>query len=1235
MGGQGPVARGYASVAAAGGSRLREGILGFRQNPLRGGVRGDPAASLTQNRRRALRNFAAPARGPRPERCPWHGVRDGLGAVAAAAVSLRHRGPPPNPTLISAPMPPLSRQLARWPLAMAALATAALLALSACQRDRLYGERKPIGKAYHAFTSKYNAYFNANELVEEAEAELAAANPADYNDLLPVYPAYAVASAQSAAAKLDEAMEKLSMTVNVHRPNAFEDDAYLLLARAQLLKQDYETAQHTLEYSVKDFAPENEATRLRRIEKERIEEEKARAKANRDRDAPKRRASHSRTGPQRRRTAPQRRKSSRSRKPSSRRKKSPERAASRRSKPKLDREEPAGKKPAGKKAAPKKRKTREEMREEQRAARLAKEEQAGKGKKDKGRKGKPKTRAQMAKEQREARLAEEKAALKAEQRAARDAERAAQGEALVEERRVAEEADRRARRGDAAGEKERADAASTAADADAADAGPTGASLDGVPLDGRGLAAADDEERPRHGIFVHEKAMQDFEYWLARTYVARERYLDAERLLGRLARSGATWKRLRRRLPAAYADMYLRRGMLAEAVPYLGDAVAMERNKADRARYAYLLGQVQQRLGDAPAAVASFREVVDLKPAFDLAFNAELNLLTTSYEVGEATPAATLKRLTRMSKEEKYDVYRDQVFYEMADIALTNGDRDEGIAYMRQALDANAGNARQAARGYRRLAELFLGSEEYVLASAYFDSTSQVLPQEDPTYAEVVAYRDNLRPIAASLTAIARQDSLLAVAAMAPEEQRALALAIDKQRRERELAAAIAQARQAAQPPTRGSDPRQATRGGLPRGGGPAGVAQGGPPVADFFAYDSKDIRRGQKEFRRRWGDRQLVDDWRTLSARESLAAIDDLDELRADVPEEDVDVEGILADVPNTPEARAAAHAEIAAALLALGRDYRDELANPERAAEALAELLRRYPGHDDGAEALYLLALAQDDLGRAAAAAATRERLQREHADSKYARSLAEPDFFDEAKGAERALVDYYDETYRLFRDGDDAAGARARLAAAPERFGEAHALMPRFALLGAQVAGKLDGRDAYVEALQQVAAKYPDAEESAKARDILRLLGARAGGADLTNAAEPVAGAEATSASFDADKSQSHYFLAVLPKGANMSESRVAVSDFNGEHHRLEKLAVSNVSMVRDGAPVPVVVVRRFKTATEAMAYYESVVAREAEFLGGVAFEPAVISQANYREVLRKKSFGAYLSFFAENY
>ena len=229
-----------------------------------------------------------------------------------------------------------------------------------------------------------------------------------------------------------------------------------------------------------------------------------------------------------------------------------------------------------------------------------------------------------------------------------------------------------------------------------------------------------------------------------------------------------------------------------------------------------------------------------------------------AYRVGEAKSASTLRELQQMAKEAKFDIYRDQIYYEMADIAFSDGDREEGIEYMRQSLAANAGNARQAAKGYRRLADLYFETQDYVSASNYFDSTLQVLPSDDPSFATVTEYRNSIEPIAASLNAIALQDSLLAIAALSPEDQRSFAAELEASRREAELAAAIAANKKAASAPAT----RVATVGAAGRR--PTGGAGGGEAISEFFAYDSRATRRGAREFVRTVGrpttGRQLAD---------------------------------------------------------------------------------------------------------------------------------------------------------------------------------------------------------------------------------------------------------------------------------------------------------------------------------------------------------------------------------------
>ena len=1072
---------------------------------------------------------------------------------------------PPPPTT-----PP--RRRGRAPAALIALGAAAVVLAAAtasgCKSQRRFGERKPLAQAYHNFTAHYNGYFNANELVEGAEADLAAAQQLDYSELLPVYPAYDAEDPAAASANLDKAMEKVSLVVNIHRPSSYDDDSYLLLGRAQLLKQDYEDAEHTFEFAVKDFDPANETARLRRIEKEKQAAGKSKAKRKRSsRARPSRRAPASR--------APRRKPSDKDRK--------------------RQRKEAESKKAAGKKAAGGKRDAPERRRPEVRK----KDKRVDRGKK-------PKSRAEMAKEQRERKLAEAKAAARAEAKAERDAEAARVAAAKKAADEARERAEKAARKDPMTGE--------TVAAAGGDEAGAAGDPAGG------GLAEPTTAgTKERSGPFVHESALQDLSLWLARTYIAREKYVDAERELGKLARSGSTFKHVRRELPAAYAQLYIRRGREAEAVPYLTDAIELSRDRADRARYAFIRGQINTRLGNAREAYADFERVIKLKPAFEMAFNAELNLATTAYRTGSEDYAATLRGLRRMTREDKYDEYRDRIFFTMAEIALDAGDRPEGIAYLRQGLAANNGNQREAARAYLKLGDLFFADEDYVLASNYYDSTLQVLPKTDARYAEVDAYRTALKPIAANLETIAREDSLLAVAALSPADQRALAERIEADRREAARQAAIDASR--AETAGAAGTPSRATR-------------RAGAPETTFFAYDDRALRRGRRAFERRFGDRPLVDNWRTRDSRESAAALDDpIAQLDDGVAGEE-EIAAILADVPNDEAAEAAALGKIETALASLGRQYRDKLDNPAKAAEALEELLRRFPESDYAAEALYLSALAYDDLGRPADARAARERLKREHADTKYAKSLIDPDFVAGARDEQARLVAYYDDTYALFQS-DRADEAAQRLAGVEAEFGADNDLQPRFALLGALVAGKREGRDAYIASLRQVVAKHPQADEATRAKEILRLLGERAGAtADLDKAAQ-TGGQGNPDVPFQLTPDKSHYALIAIDKGASLSKAKAAVADYNAEFHRLDKLAIGNVYMVRNGEQTPVVVVRRFKSQDEAMNYFASLGTRLGTFMKDIAYEPLIVSQSNYREILRSKALAEYERYFGENY
>lgn len=106
-------------------------------------------------------------------------------------------------------------------------------------------------------TSKYNGYFNANELYNESLLTLRNSHKDNYSQILEVYDYVAVNDPKMVAADMDIIVEKVTTVASLHEKGDYVDDCYVMMGKAQLLKQDYERAEETLLYFQEQFNPSN------------------------------------------------------------------------------------------------------------------------------------------------------------------------------------------------------------------------------------------------------------------------------------------------------------------------------------------------------------------------------------------------------------------------------------------------------------------------------------------------------------------------------------------------------------------------------------------------------------------------------------------------------------------------------------------------------------------------------------------------------------------------------------------------------------------------------------------------------------------------------------------------------------------------------------------------------------------------------------------------------------------
>lgn len=712
--------------------------------------------------------------------------------------------------------------------------------------------------------------------------------------------------------------------------------------------------------------------------------------------------------------------------------------------------------------------------------------------------------------------------------------------------------------------------------------------------------------KPDKYFLKHRPCHQEGVMWLALTHIERQNYNEAELLLESLEKNPKTFKDIKAKTARAKAHLYLKQANYDAAIPALETAVKLTKKKRERARLAFILAQIYQLRGNTEKAYATFDKVLDYNPVYEMEFNARLNMALSSSTAIDNTMAM----LKKMSKDFKNREYGDQIYYALAQLALKNNQRAEAISYLKDALNSGGKNRQQKTEIYYQLAKLEYEAEKYVEAKAYYDSTLQVISSNDSRKAEAERYATNLVEIARNIQIVTLQDSLIRIAGMTDKEKRALATEIKKARLEK-LAAA-----QAIKPAAGGSS------SDLP--------AAPGEIKSTFFAYNIDAVKKGKKEFEKKWGaDRKLEDNWRRSNKKTSSADIFNNDIASNEMS--DKEVAEILKDVPKKKEDIEAAKLKIDDALFQLGTLYHDKLKNDKKAVEVLEQDLARFASTKHELDDWYYLYLAYSSLGNKAKASEYYDKLQGKYPDSNYAQILKNPDAFK--KNDAHAAEVYYAETYALFKSGDFKK-ASERIQNSEKQFGLNNPLKAKFALLDAMCKGRLNGREAYMTALKDVIAKFAETPEEKRAKDILRIL--EFGNPVTESPANKTANNSPTGevGNFKVDNDKFHYILVVLTKDAPVEEAKISLSDYNAKYHRLEDLKISNILLSTE-SEIPILVVRRLKDKAAAMTYTEGIGKNANDFIKGTAFEVFAVTQDNYREILRLKSTAEYKEFYKQNY
>ncbi|MBV8255480.1 MAG: tetratricopeptide repeat protein [Chitinophaga sp.] len=598
--------------------------------------------------------------------------------------------------------------------------------------------------------------------------------------------------------------------------------------------------------------------------------------------------------------------------------------------------------------------------------------------------------------------------------------------------------------------------------------------------------------------FRHKRARNDAFLWRARTLLEQHEFDEVQALLNVLHNDPKFPKRLEGSLAEVRAYSNYIQGRYPETIEPLQIAIDKSRDKVAKARMSFILGQLLAMQHRPDSAIEQFREVIHQKPDPMMDFQARIQIAKLNASLENGDPTKSIEGLRHMLRKERFHPYRDGILYTMGMLSYPK-DADAAIAYMQKSLKEPSNNLVQRTLTYKGIADIYYDQRNYLEAKKYYDSTAGVMTNDFADAAVVRTRKNVLGDVAARVALIHREDSLQRIALM-PESDRNIYLS--------KLAGTIK--KEAAE--KKKADAKNAANASNSFGSSLVGNSPGayGPQAdgnGDWYFYNQAAKSAGYSEFKRKWGNRQLADNWRRSQtggnaniANNSPAMLNAPGEQAPkEVSPDSVTAESLALGLPLTKEKLETSKTKCEDAWFELGKLYYDKLENAKLAIETYDSLLLIYPNHPKKAEVLYSLYVWNGKLGRNDIANRYKNQVLNEYAQTNFADFIRFGALKDIDAGKKKAISQAYDSAYTAFRNGNYDAAIAMR-AMVDSVYGVNY-LQPKFDLLQAMVVVKTDTSFATdttmrsVRAVQYVLNKYAsDTAVYAQAQALMDVLSKR---------------------------------------------------------------------------------------------------------------------------------------------
>ena len=734
--------------------------------------------------------------------------------------------------------------------------------------------------------------------------------------------------------------------------------------------------------------------------------------------------------------------------------------------------------------------------------------------------------------------------------------------------------------------------------------------------------------------------------WLAKCYTELGWKYDAEDVIRNMSRDSMDFRAVKD-WDYTYANYYIRLGDYQKAIPYLRKVIKHERRSIQRAREWFLMGQIQNLVGNREEAYRAFGKVIGCHPPYELEFNARI----AQTEVAASSDSRQMiSKLRRMAASDNNAEYLDQVYYAIGNIHMTRRDTTEAIRAYEKGNRLSTRNGIEKGVLLLTLGNIYWEKEQFADAQRCYGEAIGLLDKERPDYEALSNRSKILDELVPYTNTIHLQDSLLALATM-PEAERNKAIdrVIDalkkKEKEERDAqleqeAAAAANASQAAR-----ADNNRAVTPTMPSAGN-----------GQWYFYNPTAVSQGKATFQRQWGKRENIDNWQRINqtvislkgdtpedqqdqedpetAMDQERPLSPTDSIAADPHERDY----YLAQIPFTTEQQAECHTLLQEALFRAGIILKDKMDHLRLSEQYLRRLTSDYPGYEHADEAWYHLYLLYLRQGNHLQANNCISHLKAEHPESEWTILLTDPYYAENAKFGEHIEDSLYAATYEAFKqDRTDMVKANASLSA--KRFPQGANRAKFLFIDGMSRLNDGDG-DGCLELLREVVERYPDSEVSPLAGMIIkgvqdgrRLHGGKFDIGDVWTMRDITLTHDSTVVdTLSTERNQQYLFLLVYEPDS-VSENQLL---FEMARYNFTNFLVRNFEIqIDEDNGLHRMIISGFLSFDEAMQYARQLYGNNQMKEKLASCRSLIISEANLQLIGRQFSYDEYQQFYEQEF